>query len=70
MENNVNSLIKGATLNEAGVIYVLTKKVSCDGGVLNSPHPKVFLKIPEGKYECKCPYCGQTFVYKASNEKS
>jgi uncharacterized Zn-finger protein len=72
MKNEVNNVIKGATLNEDGAIYVLKTKVVCEGSLEYSKHPKVYLKIPfENKKETKvvCPYCKQIFIYKSQDAR-
>lgn len=69
MQNNVNTITKGATLNETGAIYVLSRKVSCEGP-MHSNHPKVFLYIKETEKKedlINCPYCKQTFIFKKGN---
>ena len=66
MQNNVNIITKGATLNEAGVIYVLSRKVSCEGPI-HSLHPKVYLHISQTEKKedsITCPYCKQQFIFK------
>jgi uncharacterized Zn-finger protein len=67
MTNKVNKIIQNATLNEDGVVYVKNTKVSCEGSLEFSKHPKVFLKIVKnesGENKIKCPYCTQVFIYK------
>jgi uncharacterized Zn-finger protein len=66
MQNNVNIITKGATLNEAGVIYVLSRKVACEGPT-HSLHPKVYLRISQTEKKedsINCPYCKQQFIVK------
>lgn len=48
------------SINHAEVIHVTSRSVSCDGGLANLGHPKIFLQIP-GK-QIACPYCSCIFV--------
>ncbi len=71
MKNDINKVIKNATLNDSNAIYVNKHKVFCEGSLEYSTHPRVFLQIPneilgnDKKNEIKCPYCSQIFIYKA-----
>ena len=71
MKNNINTIARGATLNEIDAIYVLSRKVQCEGPTY-SKHPKVLYVIKETeKHEdvLNCSYCNHTFVFKKQNAK-
>ena len=42
------------------VLYVNSKKVSCDGGNSSSKHPLVYLNMGEKDFAV-CPYCNKYF---------
>ena len=42
------------------VLYVNSKKVSCDGGVESSKHPLVYLNMGLNDFVV-CPYCSKYF---------
>lgn len=43
------------------VLHVTSKKVSCDGGKLDTGHPKVYLNMGDKDYVI-CPYCSKLFT--------
>lgn len=52
---------KGSSATPLELIYVNSRKVSCDGGS-DSGHPLVYLEIKEDSVVC--PYCSKTFTVK------
>jgi uncharacterized Zn-finger protein len=38
--------------------------VHCNGGAVETGHPKVYLEIKEPENQIHCPYCNKLFVYK------
>jgi uncharacterized Zn-finger protein len=62
----------------AEILYVLVKRIACDGGGAanqlagrSAPdgegalgHPRVFLEMGEGD-RVECPYCDRLYVYRA-----
>lgn len=46
-----------------GDIYVTKKKVSCEGEVNVSLHPKVYFYINDVNKTVSCSYCGQKFIF-------
>ena len=49
------------------ILYVNSKKVSCDGGKGASNHPLVYLTMGEGE-SVVCPYCSKYFTTKKNNQ--
>lgn len=51
-------------------VYTNEKTVSCSGHNPNSAlgHPRVFLKLKEGK--AVCPYCSKTFIFQEQSDNS
>ena len=47
----------------AEILYVSSKKVSCDGGGVEKGHPKVYLNMGEKDFVV-CNYCGKVFKIK------
>lgn len=48
------------SINHSEIVRVKTRSVSCDGGLSNLGHPKVYLNIP-GR-QIACPYCSCIFI--------
>lgn len=42
-------------------LYTNSRTVSCEGNNPSSGHPRVFLKLKDGK--AVCPYCSKTFIF-------
>ena len=59
-----------AMANEAPeTVYVMEKKVACDGGEGALGHPRVYLTMgADGKVEC--PYCDRLFILDQSGAKA
>ncbi|MCH4023487.1 MAG: zinc-finger domain-containing protein [Acetobacter sp.] len=47
-------------LGHVETIIVHTRRISCDGGLGQLGHPKVWLKI--GGEQNVCPYCSRLFI--------
>lgn len=41
---------------------VESRKLYCEGGNIDSGHPRVYLVIGENDQSVSCPYCGQVFT--------
>lgn len=50
------------------MIYINSKKVSCDGGRTSSTHPLVYLNMGNKDFVV-CPYCSKYFTTKKSPDK-
>jgi uncharacterized Zn-finger protein len=48
--------------DDNAIVYVDSRKVSCDGGSGAAGHPNVYLNIQHGEDRVVCPYCSRTFV--------
>lgn len=47
-------------------VYTNAKTVSCEGNNPALGHPRVFLKLKEGKVVC--PYCSKTFIFQEQSD--
>ncbi|MBP6985331.1 MAG: zinc-finger domain-containing protein [Alphaproteobacteria bacterium] len=45
------------------IVETATKDVTCDGNVLHSRHPRIYLNMGN-QNEIVCPYCSCKFVWK------
>lgn len=51
------------------VLYVNSKKISCDGGVSHSKHPLIYLNMGDKDFVV-CPYCSKNFSLNDSKKSS
>jgi len=51
------------------VLYVNSKKISCDGGASDSKHPLIYLNMGDKDFVV-CPYCSKNFSLNDSNKSS
>jgi uncharacterized Zn-finger protein len=62
-KNHPVSVFESKHFNNSEVLYVKTKKVSCEGSQVSSTHPLVYLNMGEKDF-VNCPYCSKLFTTK------